>query len=88
MKQKQTHSHRKQSYGYARRRGRRKDKSGDGINLYTLLYIRQISNMDLLYSRRKYIQYPAITYNGKKSEAINLKLIQCCKSTIVEQICF
>ena len=43
--------------------------------------------MDLLYSTWNYSQYPAITYNGKKSEAINLKLIQYCKPTIVKQMC-
>ena len=39
-----------------------------GINRYTLLYIKQIDNKDLLYSTGNYIQYLVITYNGKESE--------------------
>ena len=68
-KQKQTHRHRKQTYGYQR------GKEGGGginqafwINTYTLLYIKQITNKDLLYSRRNYTQYLVITYKGKESE--------------------
>ena len=37
-----------------------------GINIYTLLYIKYLTNKDLLYSRRNYIQYLVITYNGKQ----------------------
>ena len=37
------------------------------INIYTLLYIRQI-NKDLLYSIGNSIQYLVITNNGKESE--------------------
>ena len=36
-----------------------------GINIYTLLYIKQITNKDLLYSTGNYIQYLVITYNRK-----------------------
>ena len=36
-----------------------------GINIYPLLYIKYLTNKDLLYSRRNYIQYLVITYNGK-----------------------
>ena len=36
-----------------------------GINRYKLLYIKQISNKDLLYNTGNYIQYIVITYNGK-----------------------
>ena len=39
-----------------------------GINRYTLPYIKQINNKDLLYSTGNYIQYLVITYNGKESE--------------------
>ena len=39
-----------------------------GINIYTLLYIKQIDNKDLLYSIGNYTQYLVITYNGKESE--------------------
>ena len=39
-----------------------------GVNMYTLLYIKEITNKDLLYSIGNYIQYLVITYNGKESE--------------------
>ena len=39
-----------------------------GINIYTLLYIKQITNKDLLYSTGNYIQYFAITNKGKESQ--------------------
>ena len=38
-----------------------------GINRYTQIYIKQISNKDLLYNTGNYIQYLVITYNGKES---------------------
>ena len=34
-----------------------------GINMYTLLYIKQINNKDLLHSTGSYIQYLVINYN-------------------------
>ena len=39
-----------------------------GINIYTLLFIKQKNNKDLLYRTGSYIQYLVITYNGKESE--------------------
>ena len=39
-----------------------------GIIRYTLLYIEQINNRDLLYSTVNYIQYLVITYNGIESK--------------------
>ena len=39
-----------------------------GINIYTLLYIKQINNKDLLHSARNYTQYLIITYSGKESK--------------------
>ena len=39
-----------------------------GMNRYTLLYIKQINNKDLLYSTGNYIQHLVITYNGKEFE--------------------
>ena len=39
-----------------------------GINRYTLLYIEQINNKDLLYSTGNYTQYLIITYNRKETE--------------------
>ena len=67
-----------------------------GINRYTLIYIKQINNKDLLYSTRNHIQYLVITYNGKESEKeyiyiyINVELnhfavfLKHCKSTILQ----
>ena len=49
------------------------DKLGDGINIYTLLYIKQITNKDLLYSIGNSTQYSAITYmekNLRKNESM------------------
>ena len=70
-KQKQTHRHRKQTYGYQRRwRGGWGGEINQefGINIYTLLYIKWVNNKDLLYSTENYTQYLVITYNGKESE--------------------
>ena len=39
-----------------------------GINRYTLLYVKQMNNKDLLYSTGHYIQYLVITYSGKEYE--------------------
>ena len=39
-----------------------------GFNRYTLLYIKQIINKDLLYSTENSSQYSLITYMGKGSE--------------------
>ena len=40
--------------------------------IYTLLYIKQITNKDLLYSTENYTQYFVITYKGKESEKIDV----------------
>ena len=55
-KQKQTHRHRKQTYGYHRRKGRGGINWEFGINIYTLVYIKQMNNKELLYSTGNYIQ--------------------------------
>ena len=68
-KWKQTHRHRKQTYGY------QKGKVGGGINqefgnniyIYTLLVIKYINNKDLQYNTGNYTQYFVITYLGKES---------------------
>ena len=39
-----------------------------GINIHTLLYIKQITNNDLLYSTGNSTQYSVITYMGKEPE--------------------
>ena len=36
-----------------------------GIDIYTLLYIKQITNNDLLYSAGNSTQYSVMVYNGK-----------------------
>ena len=38
-----------------------------GIDLYTLLYIKQITDKDLVYSIGNSTQYSVIIYTGKKS---------------------
>ena len=38
-----------------------------GIDIYTLLYIKLITNKDLLYSTGNSIQYSVMTYMGKES---------------------
>ena len=40
---------------------------GGGIDIYTLLYIKWITNKDLLYSTGNYTQYLVITHHGKES---------------------
>ena len=67
-KQKWSHRCRKQTYGY------QGGKAGGGINweividIYTLLYIKQITNKDLLYSTGNSTQYSVMTYMGKESK--------------------
>ena len=48
-----------------------KNTFGFGINIYTLLYIKQTDNKDLLHSTGKYTQYFVITYRG-----MNLKIFR------------
>ena len=68
IKSKQTHRLGKQIYGYQR------GKVGGGINwetgidIYTLLHIKWVTNKDLLYSTGNYTQYFIITYVGKESK--------------------
>ena len=66
-KQKQSHRCGKQTYGYQGKR------AGGinweiGIDMYALLYLRWITNKDLLYSTGNSIQYSVITYMRKESE--------------------
>ena len=39
-----------------------------GIDIYTLLYIKQITNKDLLYSTGNSMQYSVLAYMGKESK--------------------
>ena len=67
-KQKQSHRCRKQTYGY-------QGGTGGGINweiridIYTLVYIKSITNKNLLYSTGNSTQYSVMTYMEK-----NLKM--------------
>ena len=63
-KQKQTHRHRKQTYCYQRGKGGGGINQEFGINRYTLLYIKQINNKDVLYNTGNYIQYLVISCNN------------------------
>ena len=67
-KQKQIDRHRKQTYGYQRGKVGKGINQEFGINIYTLLYIKQIIYKDLLYSTGNYTQYFVINYKGKESE--------------------
>ena len=65
-KQKQTHRHRKQTFGYQKgKAGERGVSQEYGSNTYKLLYIKQIGNEDLLYNTENSIQQLVITYNRK-----------------------
>ena len=77
-KQKQTHRHRKQTYGYQRRRWGGVNQEY-GVNRYAPLYTKQI-NKDLLHSTGSYLQYLIITYNGKESEEEYIYISEslCC----------
>ena len=66
IKQIQTHRHRKQIYQREKEVGEINQEFG--VNMYTLLYVKQINNNDLLYSTGNCIKYLVITYNGKNPE--------------------
>ena len=63
-KQKQTHRSQNQANSYQRGNVRGIIQEF-GMNRYTLLYVKQITNKDLLYSIKN-SQYSGITYMGKK----------------------
>ena len=96
-KQKYSHRYREQTYGY------QEGKSGGRLNweividIYTLLYIKKITNKDLLYSVGNASQCSITAYMGKESKkkrtyvyiqlihfAVHLKPTQHCKSTILQ----
>ena len=66
-KQKQSYRCRKQDYQWVRV-GRTNWEVE--IDIYTLLYIKQVTNKDLFYTTGNYTQYVVITYKGKESENI------------------
>ena len=43
-----------------------------GIEIYTLLYIKYITNLDLLYNTGNSSQYSVITYMGKYKKDCNM----------------
>ena len=63
-------------------KGERGIKQEFGINRYTLLYIKQLTNKDLQYNTENYTQYFVISYKGKESEKID---IYVC---ITETLCY
>ena len=67
-KQKQTHRHRKQTYGYQRGRGWSGMDWEFGISRRKLLYREWINNKVLLCGIGNYIQYLVTNYNGKEYE--------------------
>ena len=64
----QSDRHGKQTHGYQRGKVVDERLISSGINIYTLLYIKQITNKDPLYSTENYIQYLIINHNGKEYE--------------------
>ena len=56
-KKKQTHRLKKQTYDYQRRRVKSREDSEFGIDMYTLLYLKQITSKDQLHSTGKSAQY-------------------------------
>ena len=62
IKQKLSHRYRKQTYGYQGRGGGTYWETG--IDIYTVQYIQQITNKNLLYSTGNYSQYSVLTYIG------------------------
>ena len=57
IEQKQTHRLKKQTYDYQRRRVKSREDSEFGIDMYTLLYLKQITSKDQLHSTGKSAQY-------------------------------
>ena len=69
IKQIGSHRCRKQIYGH--QGGKGGGISWEiGIDIYTLLYIKQITNKNLLYSTGNSTQYSVMTYMGKESKRV------------------
>ena len=67
-KQKQTHRHREQTCGCQGREGWGGKDWEVGISRCKLVYIKQITTKDLLYSTGNSTQYSVMTYMGKESK--------------------
>ena len=57
-----------------------------GIDMCTLLYLKQITNKDLLYSIGNYTQYLVITYNEKECKKIYMH-VKSGLSAVKESAC-
>ena len=66
-KQKQSYRCGKQSYGYQGGKGGGIDWE-IGIDIYTLLCVKQVTNKDLLYSTGNSAQHSVMTYMGEESK--------------------
>ena len=94
MKQKQNHRHREQTFGCQGEVGGGGMDWEFGISRCKLLYIGWMNNKVLLYSTGNYIPYPVINNNGEEYKkntymhnnhfAVQQKLTQHCKSTILQ----
>ena len=58
---------RKQTYSYPEGGNGRRINWEFEIDIHTILYIKQITNKDLLYSTGSSTQYSIMTYMGKES---------------------
>ena len=79
-KEKQTHRHSKQAYGYQRGMGGGMDWEF-GISRCKLVCIEWINSKVLLHSTGNHIQYPVINHNGKEYEK------ECVYICITESLC-
>ena len=52
------------------------------IDIYILLYIKQITNKDLLYSTGNPTQYPVMAYMGKESKRVDICIC------IIDSLCY
>lgn len=65
LKQKPTHRHKKQTYVYQGERVGGEINQEVEINIYTVLYMKQITIKNLLYSTGNSTKYSVIIYMGK-----------------------
>ena len=65
-RQKETHRLGEQAYGCRRKEGGKRQLGGFGIDMYTLLCLKWITNKDLLYSMQNSAQCRVATWMGKE----------------------
>ena len=73
--QEQTYKLRKQTYGYQRGKGEGGITQEFGINRYTLICVKYITDKDLMYSTGNSTPYFIIIYQGKESEKVYIYFI-------------